>query len=196
MRTRSSPGCTSPGSVPGTALPPDRTVSLVYSLGWPLAPDAIGSSARAVTQSFTARHPNARIQPEERYLTLQPAGSVIAQHPDAGLKLGRDQRLALVVAAPRPPWTWAALGVLVAAGAAVTVRALRRDAAADTGRRTADFADETAGIHLRVSQDLGEQEVSVATADGWTAAQQDTPVRVRVVIDLGEQSVGPVSEED
>ena len=46
----------------GTALPPDRTVSLVYSLGWPLAPDAIGSSARAVTQSFTARHPNARIQ--------------------------------------------------------------------------------------------------------------------------------------
>ena len=95
----------------GAVIPADRRVEIALSLGWPVAPDAVGRSADSVEREFLGRHPNASVEHGESLMTLEPAGSVISQHPEPGVKLGPKQRLRLVSSAVKPPWLWPAGGV-------------------------------------------------------------------------------------
>jgi hypothetical protein len=184
----------------GAMLPDDRTVRVAVSLGWPVAPRAVGEAAGDILETFTARHPDARVDLERRFLTWRPVGSVLSQHPDAGVKLGRDQRLALVVAAGKPPWIWAGLGSLlvVAAAAAVFLLRPRRSPGQPrgTGNESADWAEDTGGIHLRVETDLGVQAARFPEDDLAAPDRTEEGVHIRIVTDPGEQSVGPTDDED
>ncbi|MEJ2535329.1 MAG: hypothetical protein P8008_07700, partial [Gammaproteobacteria bacterium] len=137
----------------------------------------------------------------ERLLTARREGTVLSQQPAANAKLGPDQRVVLVVAAGKPPWLWAALGAfaLAGAGAAVRWRGGRHEAPAG---EPSTGADDLGGVSLRVTKDLGRQTVTGVEGtepraddekpgvDGTTDA-----VEVRVIVDLGEQSVGPATDE-
>ena len=88
----------------GAQLPADRRVDIAISLGWPIAPDAVGRPVDSVNRELVARHPGVNIDVSEAPLSLESAGTVISQRPEAGVKLDRQKRFTLVVAAERPVW--------------------------------------------------------------------------------------------
>jgi len=187
---------------PRAPLPADRRVQLTLSLGWPVAPDAIGFSARDVTRDFTARYPAARVVVEANRLSLETAGQVIAQRPAPGRRLPRDRRLVLVVAAPKPPWLWAG-ALLIGLIGATTLFLLFRpkpraspqasDGGADNPEAPdggpSDFAEEPSGIRLRLRKDFGHQSISIIDAEGGEHAAIADAVRLQLVTDSGRQKV-------
>ena len=177
----------------GDVVPDNRQVTIALSLGWPVAPDAMGRMADSLEEEFRAVHPGATVEIGDRLLTLESPGIIVSQSPGPGIKLGADQRLLLVRAAPRPPWFWPLVGfVLVTAvgGGTASIRRLARPdirkSTSATG--TSPTSEDPGGVRVRVTRDPGEQSTDTGDDD-------ETAVRLKVTIDLGEQSAGPVESE-
>ena len=183
-----------------TVLPQDRRVIIAYSLGWPVAPEAVDLKAGAVSESFIGRYPNATIEVSETFVSFKAAGTVVSQRPAANAKLDRQQRLFLVVAAPIPPWIWAAVALVLLAAAAVVFKMVR-PTPEPVMPDNALQVDDLGGIHLRVIRDLGVQSVNGGgdvTRDGsddTNGPATGEMVEIRVVVDLGTQIPGPVDEQ-
>jgi beta-lactam-binding protein with PASTA domain len=176
----------------GAVLPANRRVSISLSLGWPVAPDAVGQSAESVEREFLARHQNAIVERNDSLLTLEPAGTVISQHPRPRVKLGPKQRLQLVAAAEKPPWVWPAAGVasiLLALGAVAGLKS----GLGPSGQQSVG-TENPGGVRLRVTKDHGVQ--AMETRDQGDADRTETGeiVKIRVNVDLGEQSAGPIED--
>lgn len=172
----------------GATVPKSRRVEIALSLGWPVAPDAVGRPVGALEKAFLDRYPHASVELSERVMTLKSTGVVLAQRPAAGVKLGRDQRLKLVVAAKKPPWLLPGVGLLALVAAGGGVASLRRRSrlkkARSSQREAPAQADDTSLVRLRVTRDPGEQ-TNVGMDD------VDDGIKLKVTIDPGEQTVGP-----
>lgn len=178
----------------GTAIPANRQVEISLSLGWPVAPDAVGRPATAIEEEFLASWPRARIDRRETLLTLEPAGTVVSQSPEPQVKLDRDQRLELVAAGEKPPWTWPAIG-LFALAAAVTALRWPRTRVKTRGDGRSLRSEDPGGIRVRVAKDPGAQAVATSDDGQAAAAGSGEIVKVKVLVDLGEQSAGPVDDK-
>ena len=141
--------------VADAVLPPSRRVKISLSLGWPVAPDAVGQTAGAVRRDFLARHPNAVVDQRESLLTLEPAGTVISQHPEPNAKLGRGQRLELVASAVKPPWAWPAAAVVAITLGLGVFAGLK--AALGSSAQQSVRTENPGGVRLRVTKDHGVQ---------------------------------------
>jgi beta-lactam-binding protein with PASTA domain len=177
-----------------TVIPADRRVSISLSLGWPVAPDAVGQPAGVIQQEFLARHPNAIVDQRESFLTLEPTGRVISQQPAPNLKLGPKQRLSLVSSGTKPPWLWPAIGVLAIAVALGAFAGLKATMNSSTGKEFARTEDP-GGIRLRVTKDHGVQTADKKDSDDKDRAGTGDIVSIRVTVDLGEQSAGPIDDK-
>jgi beta-lactam-binding protein with PASTA domain len=177
----------------GTVIPANRRVEIALSLGWPVAPDAAGRSADSVEREFRARHPNAIVEHSERLLTLEPAGTVISQHPEPNVKLGPKQRLRLVSSAAKPPWFWPAGGVvsvLLALGVFAGLKTALGSSSPESVR-----TEDPGGVRLRVTKDHGVQTTDIEDGGDQARARTEEIVKIRVNVDLGEQSAGPVDDK-
>ena len=177
-----------------TVIPADRRVRISLSLGWPVAPTAVGLSAGSVQQEFLARYPNAIVDQSESLLTIEPAGRVISQHPAPNVKLGPKQRLSLVSSGEKPPWLWPVIGVLVTAvalGAFVGLKAASNSSTTQEFSRTED----PGGIRLQVTKDHGVQTTDKKDDGDTNRTGTGDIVRISVTVDLGEQSAGPIDDK-
>jgi hypothetical protein len=110
------------------------------------------------------------------------------------VKLGLQQQLTLVVSGSKPPWTWAALGLFALAAGATALKWKRVDTN-PTAKEADPVSGETDGLHLRVSRDFGVQTIESTGDDGADQSEADNIIRMRVLADLGEQTVGPVNDK-
>jgi hypothetical protein len=114
------------------------------------------------------------------------------------VKLGPDQRLQLVSSGEKPPWTWPAIGLFaLAAGVAAFKWPRARTKPSTDGRpsRLDDWSKDPGGIRLRVARDPGVQ-TTIGSGDEQAApAGIGEIVKVRVTVDLGEQSAGPIDDK-
>lgn len=180
----------------GTMVPAHRRVEISLSLGWPVAPDAVGRPARSVEEEFLASWPNAHIDFKESILTLEPAGTVVSQHPEPKVKLGRDQRLQLVASGEKPPWTWPAIGLFALTAAVTAFRWPKGRVKPDSRSfRSDDRGGDPGGIRLRVTRDPGVQTTAGSDDERAAPAEAAEIVKIKVTVDLGEQSAGPVDDE-
>ena len=177
----------------GTVMPANRQVEIALSLGWPVAPAAVGRPASSVEQEFLASWPNARIDLRERILTLEPAGTVVSQHPEPNVKLGPDQRLQLVSAGEKPPWTWPAIGLFALAAAVIAFKWPKTGVKPPPDRHTVR-SEDPGGIRLRVARDPGIQTTTGFDDEQAAPAGAGEIVKIRVLVDLGEQSAGPIDD--
>jgi beta-lactam-binding protein with PASTA domain len=168
--------------VADAVLPPSRRV------GWPVAPDAVGQTAGAVRRDFLARHPNAVVDQRESLLTLEPAGTVISQHPEPNAKLGRGQRLELVASAVKPPWAWPAAAVVAITLGLGVFAGLK--AALGSSAQQSVRTENPGGVRLRVTKDHGVQTTETKDEGGADRTGSGEIVQV----DLGEQSAGPIED--
>ncbi|MDX2428021.1 MAG: PASTA domain-containing protein [Xanthomonadales bacterium] len=177
-----------------TVIPADRRVKISLSLGWPMAPAAVGLSAGSVQQEFLARYPNAIVDQSERLLTFEPAGRVISQHPVPNVKLGPKQRLSLVASGTKPPWLWPVIGVLVIVVALGAFAGLK---AASSSSTTQEFSrtEDPGGIRLQVTKDHGVQTTDKKDNGDTNRTGTGDIVRISVTVDLGEQSAGPIDDK-
>ena len=177
-----------------TVIPADRRVRISLSLGWPVAPTAVGLSAGSVQQEFLARYSNAILDQSESLLTFEPAGRVISQHPAPNVKLGPKQRLSLVSSGEKPPWLWPVIGVLVTAvalGAFVGLKAASNSSTTQEFSRT----ENPGGIRLQVTKDHGVQTTDKKDDGDTNRTGTGDIVRISVTVDLGEQSAGPIDDK-
>ena len=179
--------------VAGTVIPRDRRVNISLSLGWPVAPDAVGRSAGSVQREFLARHPNAIVEQNESLLTPEPAGTVISQHPQPNVKLGPQQRLSLVSSATKPPWLWPVTGVFAIAIALGVFAGLKTAFSSSTQESVR--TDDPGGVRLRVTKDHGVQTTDMKDGGDTDRTGTEEIVRIRVNVDLGEQSAGPIDDK-
>ncbi|MGA9575136.1 MAG: PASTA domain-containing protein [Lysobacterales bacterium] len=179
---------------PGSVIPADRVVKISLSLGWPVAPDAVGKTASTIEQAFLGQYSNAKIERNESFLTFEPIGTVISQAPAALVKLGPRQQLTLVLSAAKPPWTWAVFGLFAVAAGVSAYRWKRADPSRPTGKADTVTGDSD-GVRLRVTRDLGVQTTTFTPEDGAEPSRSDDIIRMRVLVDLGEQKVGPVNDK-
>lgn len=179
---------------PGSVIPADRVVKIVLSLGWPVAPDAVGKTASTIEQAFLGKYSNAKIERNESFLTFEPVGMVISQDPAALVKLGPRQQLTLVLSGAKPPWIWAVFGLFVVAVGVSAYRWKRVDRNPSTGKADTMTGDSE-GVHLRVTRDLGVQTTTFTPEDGADPSESEDIIRMRVLVDLGEQKVGPVNDK-
>lgn len=180
--------------VAGTLIPAERRVKISLSLGWPVAPAAMGLSAGSVQQKFLARHPNAIVDQSERLFTLEPVGKVISQHPAPNVKLGPKQRLSLVSSGQKPPWLWPVIGVLVVAVALGVFAGLKAVSNSSTTREFTRIEDP-GGIRLQVTKDHGVQTTDRKDYGDTNRTGTGDIVRISVTVDLGEQSAGPIDDK-
>ena len=177
-----------------TVMPADRLVRISLSLGWPVAPTAVGLSAGSIQQEFLARYPNAIVDQSESFLTFEPAGKVISQHPAPNVKLGPKQSLSLVSSSEKSPWLWPVIGVLVTA---VALGAIARLKAASNSSTTQEFSriEDPGGIRLQVTKDHGIQTTDKKDDGDTNRTGTGDIVRISVTVDLGEQSGGPIDDK-
>ncbi len=185
---------------PGDAIPADRHVQILLSLGWPIAPDAVGRQGRNISQAFSQAHPNATVALNERVFTLQAAGTVLSQTPKAGLKLGRDQKLELVIAAEKPVWFWPATGAAALTALCGGGLLARRYRVQVNGRTPVEQgvspqADNPGDVTCKVTRDPGSQLCTGAAADTEDAQAADSILHMKVSVDLGEQTIHSVAIE-
>jgi len=178
----------------GAVIPVDRQVKISLSLGWPIAPAAVGQLASSVTQEFLARHPNAIIDLNESILTFEPTGTVISQHPAANVKLGPKQRLKLVSSGEKPPWLWPVIGLLVFVAAFSAFKWSKPDVSSSS-QQNSPRTDDLGGVRIRVTRDHGIQTTDKKDGDETDRTGTEEIVKIRVNVDLGEQSAGPVDEK-
>ena len=179
--------------VKGTMLPADRRVEVSLSLGWPVAPDAVGRDFAVVKKKFRERHPNASVEKNDGYLTIEPVGTVISQQPQAGVKLDRKQRLRLVVAAAKPPWLWPVTGLLLVILALAGIAGLKSVLSRTTLRSIS--TENPGGVRLRITKDHGVQSTETKENGPDGRADCDDIIKVRVKVDLGEQTAGPIDDK-
>ena len=127
-------------------------------------------------------------------VTFEPTGTVISQHPQATIKLDRQQRLKLVASGQKPFWIWPVIGLVAFAAAWGGFKRFKTTAKASTKEnptRTADMG----GIRLRVMKDHGIQTTSPPGDEETDQADTREIVKVRVNVDLGEHSAGPIDDK-
>jgi beta-lactam-binding protein with PASTA domain len=178
--------------VAGTVIPGDRRVSISLSLGWPVAPDAVGRPFATVKREFLARHPNVIVEQSENMLTTESAGTVISQHPQPKVKLGPKQRLSLVSSATKPPWLWPVSGVVLIALALGVFAGLKIVLSSSTPESIS--TEDPGGVRLRVTKDHGVQATEMKDDGDRGREGAEDIVKIRVKVDLGEQSAGPVDD--
>lgn len=171
-------------------IPADRTVRISLSLGWPRAPAAVGKPTDSVRPAFLDRHPNVIVDLSQTILTLKPAGTVISQHPEAGVKLDLEQRLKLVESDQKPPWLWPVIGLLALAGVISAIKWLSPDVSSSSPR-----TNDLGGIRLLATRDHGIQTTSHKDGDKTERTETNEIVEIRVSADLGEQSAVPVNDK-
>jgi beta-lactam-binding protein with PASTA domain len=177
----------------GAVIPADRRVEIALSLGWPVAPDAVGRSADSAEREFLGRHSSAFVEHGESLMTLEPAGIVISQHPEPGVKLGPKQRLRLVSSAAKPPWLWPAGGVASILLALAVFAGLKAAFSPSTPESVS--TEDPGGVRLRVTKDHGVQAIAIEDGGDRERAQTEEIVKIRVNVDLGEQSAGPIDDK-
>ncbi len=176
----------------GAVLPADRRVRISLSLGWPVAPDAVGHSAESVTRELLARHPNVIVEQSDSLLTLETAGTVISQHPKPKVKLGPRQQLDLVTAAEKPPWVWPVAGVVSLILAAGVFAGLK--SALGSSAQQPVKTENPGGVRLRVTKDHGVQTMDIEVGDETDRAGAGEIVSIRVKVDLGEQAASLIED--
>jgi hypothetical protein len=152
----------------------------------------VGQTAGAVRRDFLARHPNAVVDQRDSLLTLEPAGTVISQHPEPNAKLGRGQRLELVASAVKPPWAWPAAAVVAITLGLGVFAGLK--AALGSSAQQSVRTENPGGVRLRVTKDHGVQTTETKDEGDADRTGSGEIVRIRVQVDLGEQSAGPIED--
>ena len=173
-------------------VPGDRRVNISLSLGWPVAPDAVARPFASVKREFLALHPNAIVEQSQNMLTMESAGTVISQHPEPRVKLDPRQRLSLVSSATKPPWLWPVSGVVLIALTLGVFAGLKSVFSSSTPESIS--TEDPGGVRLRVTKDHGVQTTEMKDDGDRDHEGAGDIVKIRVKVDLGEQSAGPVDD--
>ncbi len=177
-----------------TLIPANRRVAISLSLGWPVAPAAVGLPAGTARQEFVAQYPNAIVDQSESLLTFEPVGTVISQHPAPNVKLGPGQRLSLVSSAEKPPWLWPVIGVVLTM-VALGAYAWLKPAPDSPTTRELTRTEDPGGVRLQVTKDHGVQTTDKQDKGDTNDTATGDTVRISVTVDLGEQSAGPIDDK-
>lgn len=166
----------------------------------------MGEPVERLRTAFSKRYPNAQIVEKSSYFTLKTSGTVLSQQPDAGVKLDRNQRLMLAVAAPGAAWIWRGGSLLLIMGTGLAWVRFRSGGPTASAHdpagtppadapSTADASQDLSDIQIRVIKDFGTQHVQTEDQDLESSAA--TPaLQLRILADFGTQSLQILDDKE